>query len=358
MYAGKYPVARNIQASFKAVFRRQLSSQNVNLTNYSIEKLEGRGLLRVHGKEASTFLQGLVTNDMRHLEEGARSMYTMFLNIRGRVICDTVIYKDDNDTFLIEADKEVETTLQKHLKMYRVRKKIDIDTIGDLSVWVIFLKSLIENCDNKYSQEKQSINDSDMEHDFILKTFQQSKIVSRDPRLAELGYRLIVSSEDELLKDPKLSQDNQQPSRLYRQLRYKLGVGEGAADMPPGKCIPLEANCDFLHGVSFHKGCYIGQELTARVHHTGVVRKRLMPIVLNSEPPEDFMPGASVENALDNKALGKLHGLENKNGLALLKVSEALSAPALRLLNVSGFTKKPSWWPQEAPKERMIDKDM
>ena len=60
-----------------------------------------------------------------------------------------------------------------------------------------------------------------------------------------------------------------------------LGVAEGGEDLPTGKCFPMEYNLDYLKGVSFHKGCYIGQELTARTHHTGVIRKRILPISLD-----------------------------------------------------------------------------
>merc|ERR1712215_588921 len=70
-------------------------------------------------------------------------------------------------------------------------------------------------------------------------------------------------------------------SYVYR--RCILGISEGVEDMPVGKCIPLEYNLDYLQGVSFHKGCYIGQELTARTHHTGVIRKRILPLTIHQE---------------------------------------------------------------------------
>lgn len=92
-----------------------------------------------------------------------------------------------------------------------------------------------------------------------------------DPRVNRLGWRLLVPAgqkvEIELGKDIG-----------YKRLRYSLGVAEGVNELPSGNCFPLESNGDYMHGISFHKGCYIGQELTARTHHTGVVRKRIMPI--------------------------------------------------------------------------------
>ena len=64
-------------------------------------------------------------------------------------------------------------------------------------------------------------------------------------------------------------------------MRYKLGVCEGSEEIPTAKATPLEFNLEYMHGVSFHKGCYLGQELTARTHHTGVIRKRIMPVKLS-----------------------------------------------------------------------------
>merc|ERR1712198_771277 len=80
----------------------------------------------------------------------------------------------------------------------------------------------------------------------------------------------------------KLISMNQGFTGDYKELRFRLGVGECPSELQSGKALPLESNVDYLHGVSFHKGCYIGQELTARTHHTGVIRKRIMPLILST----------------------------------------------------------------------------
>ena len=95
-----------------------------------------------------------------------------------------------------------------------------------------------------------------------------------DPRLEELGWRVLLGPEAEV--ETKYNIDIVEESE-YKAFLYSLGVGEGAVDFPTGNSFPLESNGDYLHGISFQKGCYIGQELTARTHHTGVIRKRLMP---------------------------------------------------------------------------------
>lgn len=96
-----------------------------------------------------------------------------------------------------------------------------------------------------------------------------------DPRLNELGWRIFVPREKSNSFSPKDIAISTESS--YTKLRYALGVAEGVKELPSAACFPLESNGDYLHGISFHKGCYLGQELTARTHHTGVVRKRIMP---------------------------------------------------------------------------------
>ena len=102
-----------------------------------------------------------------------------------------------------------------------------------------------------------------------------------------------------------------------------------------------------MHGVSFHKGCYIGQELTARTHHTGVVRKRLMPLEFD-QPLK-----TQTEEILDSegKSAGKVRNIVGNVGLGLLKIDQVLSSPSLTVDGVTSKTWKPSWWPIEAKKK-------
>lgn len=350
-------------------------SKNISVTTKQksevIECLNSRGILRVSGKEASFFLQGLITNDMRHLEEGAQSMYTMFLNSKGRVMYDAIIYQlKEEDVFLIECDKSAVSHLQKHLKIYRVRRKIDIENMEDkLKVWVVFDPKLAETDEsdtdvNKmktvlkgqiFSPTKESPINETIINDLIKK--RDDILVCRDPRLSTLGVRILApAGEDVSLQSGKDESAYQGMKLSYRAYRYKLGIGEGVSDLPPENCFPLEANGDYLHGVSFHKGCYIGQELTARTHHTGVVRKRLMPIIFERVPQTEFDVNTPIQvpSGSSKVSLGKLRGIEGSVGLALLRIAESLDVPRLKILDVTAKTMKPRWWPHEAPKERIF----
>lgn len=332
-----------------------------------LERLNDRSILRVSGNETSSFLQGLITNDMKHLSEGASNIYTLFLNIKGRVMYDAIVYKsEESNMYYVECDSQIVESLQRHLQLYRVRRKIDIKHIGDkINVWSMFdstrrfdnstavnengkrkLEGMIFPCGTLNSKASKFIDNI---------------MIYEDPRLPDLGLRILAESQigkHEIIKhlDCNVVSSSKNAGN-YKAFRYKLGIGEGIHDLPPGKALPLEINCDYLHGVSFHKGCYVGQELTARTYHTGVVRKRLMPLVFDNIPDK---PLAYDEKILDesDKVVGKFRGYIDKYGLGLMRINESLSA---RRLNVSGINirvVKPAWWPQEFQKETVSVKDI
>lgn len=126
------------------------------------------------------------------------------------------------------------------------------------------------------------------------------------------------------------------------------GMPEGVRDLPPGEALPLESNLTFLNGISFSKGCYIGQELTARTHHTGVIRKRLMPLSL-SVPLENLLPGGAIESP-QGKPAGKLRSGVGKLGLGLVRLNHAKET--LRVSSTQGgkvtlTASVPDWWPED-----------
>ncbi|XP_029166336.1 putative transferase CAF17 homolog, mitochondrial [Nylanderia fulva] len=331
-----------------------------------LERLNDRSILRVSGDESSTFLQGLITNDMKHLTEGASNIYTLFLNIKGRVMYDAIVYKsEESNIFYVECDSQVVESLQKHLQMYRVRRKVDVKHIGDkINVWSMFdstkrFKNGIAVNENEKRKLEGIIFPCGTLNNKASKFIDNVRIYE-DPRLPDLGLRILAESQidkHQIIKhlDSDVSSASENIGN-YKAFRYKLGIGEGVHDLPPGKALPLEINCDYLHGVSFHKGCYVGQELTARTYHTGVVRKRLMPLVFDNIPDKPLAYDEKILDESDN-VVGKFRGYIDKYGLGLMRINESLGA---RRLNVSGINIrviKPAWWPQEFQKETVSVKD-
>lgn len=333
--------ARNV-FKFYTHLRKCYSSKPVRV----LEQLQSKSLIKVSGDESAGLLQGLITNDMQHLSHGAGSMFAMFLNNKGRVLYDTIIYRVSSDNvYYLEVDSDARDLIKKHLSIYRLRRKIDISSIDDqYKIWVKFdpnvsqkgVEESVVSCSTSLDAPRS---------DIVLT--KENILIFKDPRLAALGSRLLipVGSENKI---PELFEGVQGPS--YKWLRYTLGVGEGINELPPGNCFPLEANCDYLHGVSFHKGCYIGQELTARTHHTGVIRKRLMPLLLHS--PFQTDPQKDEPIKADDANVGKLRGFEENTALALLRIQKVLNAK-LVINNIEASTYKPTWWPKEVSKERL-----
>lgn len=313
-----------------------------NENSLFVENLSARrSLIRVSGQreEVAPFLQGLITNDINHVADSTKpnaAMYTMFLNKPGRVMYEAIVYKRQAEagTFYIECDRTLDSNLQQHLRLFRVRKKIDIDIVSDdFDVWVAFQPNLADS-----KKVDIDINQNALITKFI------------DPRLAALGWRLIAPSKVErkdlesLWPNHQIAPSTESSDYNYTQHRYVHGVCEGADEIPPGKCFPFDVNCDYLHGISFHKGCYLGQEFTARTYHTGVIRKRIMPIRLNDESKSAIGLDAPITNE-NQKAIGKLKGIRKGNAVGLLRIDLALQSKLLTIGDLTGTASRPCWWP-------------
>ncbi|XP_076657469.1 iron-sulfur cluster assembly factor IBA57, mitochondrial [Halictus rubicundus] len=338
---------------FRRVSNRFVTHNSSQTSSNVLEHLKNRSLLQISGMETSNFLQGLITNDMKHIEEGASNLYTVFLNIKGRVLYDAIIYKSQEDNvFYIECDSQAADPLQKHLKLYRVRKKIDIDNIGDkLNVWTLFdaTSCLNEKDTSKSRQKLEGIIFPCGTLDNKSSKVIDNVMIYEDPRLSDLGIRILAESnleENDIKKHLNSDMSITNNVLSYKALRYKLGIPEGVDDLPPGQPLPLEVNCDYLHGVNFHKGCYIGQELTARTHHTGVVRKRLMPLLFDEVPVKPISYDDKIVDESGN-VVGKFRGHEKEYGLGLMRIKESLRAKSLSVLGMKLKISTPSWWPQE-----------
>ncbi|XP_071941494.1 putative transferase CAF17 homolog, mitochondrial [Antedon mediterranea] len=305
-------------------------SQKADL--FSCAKLNGRSLVRVSGRDAKDLLQGLTTNDIELLTDEHRALYTMFLNNQGRILYDVICYWHDpgycdKDCYILECDTETSKSLEKHLKMYRLRKKVDIALYDEAETWAMY--------NSKTTEVKPDLVD-------------KKSIVVLDPRISGFASRLLLHQSEnisELFTNCNIVDESD-----YRRRRYLWGVSEGVTDMPVGDSFPLESNLAFMNGVSFSKGCYLGQELTARTHYTGVIRKRLMPVDIASSTSILIDNGVSVKNE-DGKNTGKLRSHIGNNGLALLRVS--LSQNKKLIVNdkegndIEMTARIPEWWPNK-----------
>lgn len=233
-------------------------------------------------------------------------------------------------TVLLDADATGADDLLRLMKRYRLRQKIDIDDVSrDFQSWVRFSgtddnDSCGSNCGTAWV---------------------------RDPRLPSLGRRTVLPTgampQSEIV---------QVPWQSYRRHRFATGVAEGDSEIPSGEAIALEYNIDGLNGISFTKGCYVGQELMARTHFKGVIRKRIMPFeVVGGAGKAGVQAGEAVfdQGELSNgKSIGTVRVEDGGAGLAHVRLSNALAAAkAGRKLRTEGGAElrvwRPEWWPTE-----------
>jgi transferase CAF17, mitochondrial len=258
---------------------------------------------------------------------------------------------DPEPTILLDTDRTGVLDLMRLLKMYRLRQRVDIDDVSAAyHVWTRWSPQ-------QHAGGAQTIIGAGSDDE-------QSNVWRPDPRLTQLGLRALLPSadthNDSSVTDTAAAVPNSAqtvPWTAYKRFRWQLGVAEGDSEIPSGAAIPFQFNIDGLAGISFSKGCYVGQELMARTHFNGVVRKRLMPFSLTSSSADGVtvVPGADLyaESAAGPKPLGKVQLIEGDAGLGVMRLAPTLAALAAgQPLYVSAGgeeTKvkvwRPEWWP-------------
>ncbi|NXP25668.1 CAF17 transferase, partial [Scytalopus superciliaris] len=231
---------------------------------------------------------------------------------------------------LLECDSSALEPLQRHLKLYKIRRKVDIAPCPDLSLWAVI--------------------PGDQPGGIPSSLPGQAVLLTPDPRAEVMGWRLITkkgANVSEIIPGSEVGNIQD-----YHRHRYKQGIPEGVKDLPPGVALPLESNLAYMNGISFTKGCYIGQELTARTHHMGVIRKRLLPVCLSAPPPPHGIPEGAEILTESGKPAGKFRAGGGDLGIALLRLAH-LNEPLC--LSVGGDKVKlsantPQWWPKTAAK--------
>ncbi|KAK1729670.1 folate-binding protein YgfZ [Colletotrichum acutatum] len=263
--------------------RRQCSSTNPTTTapppappSAGYAALSSRRLISVAGADAAKFLQGVITGNIASEAARARKsgFYAAFLNATGRVLHDVFIYPDlaglgggaaaeseqAGTRFLIEVDANEAERLAKHIKRYKLRAKLTVRLLAadEATVWHAW------NDSGKPITTDAALMDT----------------MTKDPRTPGLGYR-VVQGGDAAAAPPGLSLDLDVTTEdSYTIRRYLQGVAEGQDEVIREHALPQETNMDYMNGIDYHKGCYVGQELTIRTKHRGVVRKRILPCMI------------------------------------------------------------------------------
>eukprot|EP01104_Vermistella_antarctica_P007745 TRINITY_DN1899_c0_g1_i1.p1 TRINITY_DN1899_c0_g1~~TRINITY_DN1899_c0_g1_i1.p1 ORF type:complete len:647 (-),score=143.82 TRINITY_DN1899_c0_g1_i1:276-2216(-) len=247
-------------------------------------------------------------------------------------------------TFFLECDSRSVGDLLKHLRRYRLRMDVDVDDISEsVKVWSLLSKppaaadaaeSLQSSCPpfvREHSTDNNSAGEGDGDGDGDgVGRADMLCMLSSDPRSSRLGHRAIASNA---LQPATVDPSQAVGPMVYHAFRRLFGVCEGQNEVPPDSPSPLEYNTDLLHGVSFDKGCYLGQELTARTHHVGVIRKRLFPLLVfpattaSTGTAPDATPSHPLPSAVVSAGLASLTDLLANTSTPPLSPSSTVDLP-------------------------------
>ena len=219
-----------------------------------------RAALEVSGEEADTFLNDILTAELGLLPAGRMQM-SCLLSPQGRILHDMLIYRVRSDCYWIEVASTQIIDLKKRIAMYRLRKAITIDIIENWHSAHLYHQDGSAFLATQITQIKDNLNDN--------------QLVFEDSRRPELGLHIIS-------KETNINAQNQSWEEVdlarWESLRIANMVPSGEIDLTPNRTLMLEASLDLFQAVDFQKGCYIGQEVTARTKYRGLVKKMLVPV--------------------------------------------------------------------------------
>lgn len=242
----------------------------------TIKHLADRAVIRIAGEDRRAFLQGLITQDIERLSPD-NAIFSALLTPQGKILFDFMIAKH-GDAFLIDCDKAAAPMLAKRLTLYKLRAKVTIEIDEELVVM---------------ATEKQPASTDD--------------IIFPDPRLPALGWRIIAHRGDSVTCDD------------YDRRRITLGVPQFGKDFGPDEMFLLDVNYDALNGVSYSKGCFVGQEVTSRMKRKSEVRKRTVMVEYDGHGAE-LAPDKGAEITAGDFTLGQILSGADGAALALIRL--------------------------------------
>jgi folate-binding protein YgfZ len=284
----------------------------------SYARLPARAVVAVGGADARGFLQGLVSNDVDRLDAG-HALYAALLTPQGKYLFDFFMAQAGDEIWL-DAEAARRADLIKRMTMYKLRSKVSLTPRDDLAVAALY--GDIGALELTAAGQAREL---------------AAGVAYGDPRLAAAGARLMAPAErlDSVLADLGA---RAVAAEDYDRHRLALGLADGSRDLLVEKSTLLEANFEELHGVDFKKGCYVGQEVTARTKYRGLVKKRLVPVAIDGPAPA---PGTAVTDA-EGREAGTLQSAVDGLGLALLRL-EQIDAAALRAGEATVHPRRPDW---------------
>ena len=260
--------------------------------------LDNRGIVSVDGPEALPFLQGLISNDIERVSE-ARGIYAALLTPQGKFLHDFFVLRN-GEGYLLDCEGPRVGDLGGRLVAYRLRSDVQLaDATEDFRVVALFGGRGADGAFDLPPSEGSAAPCG-------------AGTIMRDPRNAALGLRAVLPRDADLtfLEQAGFAKGHVTD---YERHRIAHGAPDGSRDMEVGRATLMECGFEALNGVDFEKGCYVGQELTARTKHRGLVRRQLAPVALDGPLPPTGTPimagereVGEIRSGLDDAALAVL----------------------------------------------------
>ncbi len=294
---------------------------------------EDRAVLAITGEDRVEFLQGLVSNDVARVTPSL-SVYAALLTPQGKFLHDFFM-SAQGEAIWVDCEAARCDDLRQRLSRYKLRAKVAIEPVAPAQAVALI-----------FGDGAAALFELDEQAGAANATADGVALV--DPRLPRLGVRLILPADGaaEALGARGLTPGSR---AAYDALRIRAGVPDGSRDLPVENAILLENGIDLLNGVDWDKGCYMGQELTARTHYRALVKKRLLPVAIEGAPPP---PGTDV--TLDGKTVGVTRTTAadtdgSVTALAMLRLDAVEKATAGGASLLAGEATLRPYWPDWLP---------
>lgn len=245
-------------------------------------------ILRISGADARPFLQGLITNNVEHLN-ASHPIYAALLTPQGKIISDFMLFEAAAGIFIDCASAHV-SDLVSRLSRYRLRAKVSIDVLGPSTTVAAAASKPPEHLDS-------------------FATFS-------DPRYPGLGHRWILNTDNPAATLGAHGIELE-PKEHYERHRIECCIPDSVRDLEADSYFPLDCNFEELHGVDFDKGCYVGQELTSRMKHRATSRRRILPVSATGS-----LPPAGTKITIADIEIGEMRGSLGPIGLALVRLDK------------------------------------
>jgi len=264
-----------------------------------IYTLEERGIIYINGADAKEFLQNIVTNDVEKITDNS-SVFSSLLTPQGKYLFDFIIVKHKNGFFL-DCEKSQLLDLFKKLNVYKLRSKVEFLDLSNEFVVAVLSRDKFLSLENTLDIEGHTIK------------FREDTLFL-DPRNKRLGARLIINLEKLYLSIKKLNLKPNESGEYYK-FSHQLGIPQIGSSKLQDKIFGIECNFDELNGIDFKKGCYVGQENTARIKLKNKLSKRLIAINIikgNIKKDQDIF--------LTNEKFGKII-IDNEYPFGVFKIN-------------------------------------